>query len=63
MVNIDESWVPVSDFRRRCWNRSSANNSQAEQSMGHKVNLIYAVSSEGPVWLAQTQCNTDENIM
>lgn len=63
VVNIDESWVSVSDFRRHCWNRSAAINSLAEQSMGHKVNLICAVSSEGPVWLAQTQCNTDENIM
>ena len=31
--------------------------------MGHKVNMISAVSSEGFVWLSLTQCNTDENIM
>jgi hypothetical protein len=31
--------------------------------MGHKVNIIVAVSSEGPVWIAQTQVNTDENVM
>ena len=63
VINIDESWVPVTDFRSHCWNRSSENNSLPEQVMGHKVNLICAVSSEGLVWLSQTQCNTDENVM
>ena len=63
VVNIDESWVPVTDFRNHCWNRSNGNNSMPEQAMGHKVNLICAVSSEGFVWLSLTQCNTDENVM
>ena len=31
--------------------------------MGHKVNIITAISSEGYVWLALTQCNTDEKVM
>ena len=35
----------------------------ADRIMGHKVNMIVAVSSEGRVWLALTQCNTDENVM
>lgn len=63
VVNIDESWVPTSDFRSHCWNQSNENNSLPEQAMGHKVNLICAVSSEGFVWLSLTQCNTDENVM
>lgn len=63
VVNIDESWVPVSDFRSHCWNQSNENNSLPEQGLGHKVNMISAVSSEGSVWLSLTQCNTDENVM
>ena len=35
----------------------------ADKVLGHKVNMIVAVSSEGYVWLALTQCNTDENVM
>ena len=63
VVNIDETWVPETDFRRRCWNARGGANSMAEQSMGHRVNMIAAVSSEGHVWLALTQCNTDERVM
>ena len=63
MINIDESWVPQTDFRRRCWNVRGGTNSMVDRVLGHKVNIIVAVSSEGPVWLAQTQCNTEENVM
>jgi len=35
----------------------------SDRPLGHKVNIIVAVSSEGQVWLSQTQCNTDENVM
>ena len=35
----------------------------AGRTLGHKVNMIVAVSSQGHVWLALTQCNTDENVM
>ena len=63
IVNVDESWVPVTDFRRRCWNKAGEGNSMSDRPLGHKVNIIVAVSSEGQVWLSQTQCNTDENVM
>ena len=62
-MNVDESWVPVTDFRRRCWNKAGEGNSMSDRPLGHKVNIIVAVSSEGQVWLSQTQCNTDENVM
>ena len=63
VINIDESWIPQTDFRRRCWWTRRQNNSMADKGLGHKVNMIVAVSSEGKVWLALTQCNTDENVM
>ena len=63
VINIDESWIPQTDFRRSCWGVKRDNNSMADKVMGHKVNMIVAVSSEGKVWLALTQCNTDENVM
>ena len=53
-MNIDETWVPETDFRRRCWNVRGAGNSMPEKAMGHRVNMIAAVSSEGNVWLALT---------
>ena len=63
MVNVDETWIPESDFRRRRWVAKGGDNSMAGRTIGHRVNMIVAVSSQGHVWLSLTQCNTDENVM
>ena len=54
VINIDESWIPQTDFRSRRWGTRGQNNSMADKVLGHKVNMIVAVSSEGYVWLALT---------
>ena len=63
VVNIDETWIPETDFRKRRWTAKGAENSMVEGVMRHRVNMIAAVSSKGHVWLSLTQCNTDENVM
>ena len=63
VINIDESWLPCSDFRRACWNTRDHTNSQPDQVMTQRVNMITAISSEGETWLALTQCNTNEDVM
>ena len=63
VVNIDETWLSESDFRRRSWSTRGQVFSMPEATLGHRVNMIAAVSSEGFVWLALTQCNTDETVM
>ena len=63
VVNIDESWIPETDFRRRRWVAKGGDNSMPERALSHRVNMIVAVSTEGHVWLSLTQCNTDENVM
>ena len=62
VVNIDETWVPCSDFRRRCWGSRGGNNSMHDTALSSRVNAIVAVSSEGYAWVALTQCNTDETV-
>ena len=47
VVNVDESWVPDTDFRRFCWKRQGETNSLPENGMSHKINMIVAVSTEG----------------
>ena len=63
VFNIDESWIPETDFRRRRWIAKGGDNSMPERPLTHRVNMIVAVSTEGHVWLSLTQCNTDENVM
>ena len=40
-----------------------SSDSMAERTLGHRVNMIVAVSTKGFVWLSLTQCNTDEGVM
>ena len=63
IVNLDESWLPEADFRRRNWDARGEPHSVPAKLMGRKVNMIVAVSSEGYVWLSLTQVNTDEDVM
>ena len=45
VVNIDETWVPCSDFRRRCWGAQGGTNSLHDTALSSRVNAIVAVSS------------------
>lgn len=63
VVNVDETWLPELCYNRFSWQQRGDPASMAEQVMGHRVNLITAVSSQGQVWMALTQCNTDEQVM
>ena len=63
VVNIDETWIPATDYRKRCWSRKGTVTSMPERTLGSRVNMIAAVSSKGHVWLSLTQCNTDESVM
>ena len=63
MITIDETWLPDTDYRTRRWKQRGQQNTLNEATMGYKVNLIVAVSSEGEIWAALTQCNTDTDVM
>ena len=54
IINVDESWMSVSDFRASSWNFSGTENNYSDRTLGSKVNLIVAVSSKGYVWLSLT---------
>lgn len=63
VINVDESWIPVSDFNRRRWRRRGLDNSAPDKTLSQKVNIITAMSSDGEVWVALTTCNTDSNVL
>ena len=54
VVNVDETWLPETDFRRFGWRKRGVNSSAPEQVMKYKINLITAISSEGYAWMALT---------
>ena len=62
MINIDETWLPETDFRRRKWGKINEQNTMVEHVVGHRVNLILAVSTDGEVYASILQCNTNSEV-
>lgn len=54
VINIDETWIPHTDFRRKKWRAKGDNNSVPLKSLGFRVNMIAAVDTEGNVYLTLT---------
>ncbi len=52
IVNIDESWLPVSDFNAYSWKPVGERNSHGDEILKQKINIIVATSTDGSVFLA-----------
>lgn len=63
IVNIDESWLSVSDFKSFSWFERGREHSMRDRTLKCKINIIVAVSNRGHSWLAQTYVNTNEQVM
>ena len=63
IINIDESSVPFLDFRHHKWGLKGEKNSMSRKDLTQKVNMIAAVDTEGRVYAALTQVNTDSDVM
>jgi len=63
LINVDESWLSVTEFQARSWNFRGESNNRSDRVLGNKVNLIVAVSSRGFAWLSCTQVMTDEDVI
>ena len=51
-LNIDETWLGMSDFRRMKWQAPGTTNSVAALSMAPRVTMMVAVDSLGNLYFA-----------
>ena len=63
IVNVDESWLNESTFYRKLWAPKAAVNSVAARTVAPRLSLIAAIDTQGHVWFALTQANTDSNVL
>ena len=63
VINIDETWLPSTDFRSRQWKKKGVINTLPDRPIGSRTNLIAAISSDGEVYAAICQANTDTDVM
>ena len=62
IINIDETWLPETDFRSRQWKKRGELNTLADKPIGSRTNLIVALSTEGEVYASPIQANTDTEV-
>ena len=47
VINIDETWLPHTDFRRKKWRVKGDHNSAPLKDNTYRVNMIAALDNEG----------------
>lgn len=63
IINIDETWLPHLDFRSKKWRQRGEQNTASARQLGHRVNMIAAMDTEGNIYMSLTQFNTDSDAM
>ena len=63
IINIDESWLNETTFYRKLWRPMFEDNSVPSQNVTPRISVIAAIDTDGNLWFALTQANTDSNVM
>jgi len=63
ILNIDESWLNEASFTRMIWCPPSTPATVTARSISYRISLIAALDTEGCIYYALTQANTDQNVM
>ena len=63
IICVDETFLPTLDYRKSKWCRKGQKNTMATKDLTARVNMICALDTEGRIYPALTQVNTDTNVM
>ena len=63
IINVDESWLNGTRFIRRSWIPSNAPGTYTDKQVVPRISLIVFLYTNGRVWFALTQDNTDASVM
>ena len=63
VINVDESWLNQTRFHRRIWVPSDSPATITDKQVAPRISLLVALDTEGRLWCALTQANTDADVM
>lgn len=63
MINIDESALVYTDFRRKVWAEKGSSHGIKVKSVNPRISLIAAIDNHGKVYMTLTNVNTDTTVM
>ena len=62
-LNIDETWLDTSDYRRMKWRPKYSTNSIPIVQLNPRISMIVAMDTLGSVYLSLTQANTTTQVI
>lgn len=62
-LNIDETWLGMSDFRRMKWQAPGTTNSVAKLEVQPRITMILGLDTLGNVYVALAQANSNSQMM
>ena len=62
VICIDQSWLNDTQFVRRRWRKRGQVNTVSEHQVNPRASLLMAISTDGELYAALTQVNTDSKV-
>ena len=62
-LNIDETWLGMSDFRRRKWQAPGTTNSVGKLAIAPRITMILGIDNFGNIYYSLAQANSNSSIM
>ena len=63
IMNIDETWLNVADYRKMKWGFKGQNNNLPKKSMNPRISMIVGIDTLGNVYFTLSQSNSNSTIM
>ncbi len=63
LLNLDETWIGMSDFRRMKWRVKDSTNSVAKSQMTPRISMMAGMDTMGHVYLSLYQSNTNNKMI
>ena len=63
ILNLDETWLNISDFRRMHWKYAQPNCSIKAKKIAPRISMITGVDKLGNIYLCLSQSNSNKSMM
>ena len=63
IINIDETWISQTDFRRRKWSFLGKSDSVPKKNVQPRISMIVGLDTNGSIWLTLLQANSNSSVM
>ena len=63
IIDIDETWIGMTDFRRRKWRPAGTTNSVPQLALYPRITMVLGLASDGGAYVSLSQTNSNSQLM